>query len=127
MGKALDILKYIRNNDYIMDFLDKAYIKEAIKEPEEAIKPKSVLEEKGEKMVKLFVHLIEDDKEYLKDVFIPHWHTHYIMDEYGEVLYTSDLEGVKARLDWLENMPIPRYDTPQQVRKRERKLVSKHQ
>ena len=72
-------------------------------------------------MVKLFVHLIEDDKEYLKDVFIPHWHTHYIMDEYGEVIYTSDLEGVKARLDWLENMPIPRYDTPQQVRKRDRK------
>ena len=87
----------------------------------------AVNEEKGEKMVKLFVHLIEDDKEYLKDVFIPHWHTHYIMDEYGEVIYTSDLEGVKARLDWLENMPIPRYDTPQQVRKRERKWVSKHQ
>lgn len=41
MGKALDILKYIRNNDYIMDFLDKAYIKEAIKELEEAIKPKT--------------------------------------------------------------------------------------
>lgn len=41
MGKALDILKYIRNNDYIMDFLDKAYIKEAIKELEEAMKPKT--------------------------------------------------------------------------------------
>ena len=36
--KALDILKYIRNNDYIMDFLDKAYIKEAIKELEEAMR-----------------------------------------------------------------------------------------
>ena len=32
------------------------------------------------------------------------------MDEYGKVIDTSDLEGVKARLDWLENMPIPRYD-----------------
>ena len=41
MEKALDILKYIRNNDYIMDFLDKAYIKEAIKELEEAMKPKT--------------------------------------------------------------------------------------
>ena len=41
MGKALDILKYIRNNDYIMDFLDKAYIKEAIKELEEAMQPKT--------------------------------------------------------------------------------------
>ena len=41
MGKALDILKYIRNNDYIMDFLDKAYIKEAIIELEEAMKPKT--------------------------------------------------------------------------------------
>ena len=41
MEKALDILKYIRNNDYIMDFLDKAYIKEAIKELEEAMQPKT--------------------------------------------------------------------------------------
>ena len=41
MEKALDILKYIRNNDYIMDFLDKAYIKEAISELEEAMKPKT--------------------------------------------------------------------------------------
>ena len=41
MKKALEILKYIRNNNYIMDFLDKAYIKEAIKEVEEAMKPKT--------------------------------------------------------------------------------------
>ena len=41
MEKALEILKYIRNNDYIMDFLDKASIKEAIKELEEAMKPKT--------------------------------------------------------------------------------------
>ena len=41
MGKALDILKYIRNNDYIMDFLDKASIEEAIEELEEAMKPKT--------------------------------------------------------------------------------------
>ena len=41
MGNALDILKYIRNNDYIMDFLDKADINEAIKELEEAMKPKT--------------------------------------------------------------------------------------
>ena len=41
MGKALDILKYIRNNDYIMDFLDKADIKEAISELEKAMKPKT--------------------------------------------------------------------------------------
>ena len=41
MVNALDILKYIRNNDYIMDFLDKADINEAIKELEEAMKPKT--------------------------------------------------------------------------------------
>ena len=43
MEKALDILKYIRNNDYIMDFLDKADIKEAISELEEAMKPKTCI------------------------------------------------------------------------------------
>ena len=35
MENALGILKYIRNNDYIMDFLDKEDINEAIKEIEE--------------------------------------------------------------------------------------------
>ena len=41
MEKALEILKYVRNNDYIVDFLDKASIKEAIAELEEAMKPKT--------------------------------------------------------------------------------------
>ena len=53
---------------------------------------------------------IEDDKDFLKDIFMPHWHTHYIMDEYGKVIYTSDLEGVKARLNWLENLGVPKYE-----------------
>ena len=41
MEKALDILGYIRNNDYIMDLLDKTDIDEAISELEEAMKPKT--------------------------------------------------------------------------------------
>ena len=41
MENALGILKYIRNNDYIMDFLDKASIEEAIEELEEAMKLKT--------------------------------------------------------------------------------------
>ena len=41
MENALDILKYIRNNDYIMDFLDKADLEEAIADLKEAMKPKT--------------------------------------------------------------------------------------
>ena len=39
--RALEILGYIRNNDYIMDLLDKTDIDEAISELEEAMKPKT--------------------------------------------------------------------------------------
>lgn len=68
MEKALDILKYIRNNDYIMDFLDKAYIKEAIKELEEAMKPKTC---DGCKYQKIDIDRCDFCKRYYSDQYEP--------------------------------------------------------
>ena len=61
-------------------------------------------------MIKLFVHLIEDEIDYLKDFYIASWHTHYIMDEYGKIIYIGDLQSVEKRLIWMENLSVPKYE-----------------
>lgn len=61
-------------------------------------------------MIYLFIHEIEEDKEYLKDIYIASWHTHYVMDEYGKIIYVSDAKGVQERVKWLENLGVPKYE-----------------
>ena len=89
MGKALDILKYIRNNDYIMDFLDKAYIKEAIKELEAAKKAVAVVDECLGKIA---------DK---------------ILEKNGSLLVTADHGNVDLMVDPVTGVPFTQHTTNQ--------------
>jgi hypothetical protein len=58
-------------------------------------------------MIKLYIHVIEQlkDDNIKIDIFFPLNHTHLIMDEYGKFIYSGDVEMVKKRILFLENMP----------------------
>ena len=68
MEEAIWILKYIRNNNYIMDLLDKSDIDEAIAELEEAMKPKTC---EGCKHQKIDIDRCDFCKRYYSDQYDP--------------------------------------------------------
>lgn len=57
-------------------------------------------------MSKIFVYNIEDEKNNgtIHDFFILPGSTHYLTNEYGEVLYQGSAEYIESRMELLENI-----------------------